>query len=121
MAEIVQTSTPVSPITTSLMPQVTTALTRVPIMSPLHEPTWTHPIVISPPVVHTFPPYHVTPPNMERAPPPQLPPPRDYNTRKHIKHASANFVASIIDEPILNPVIPQVEKFVINSKTGITR
>ena len=52
-------------------------------------------------------------------PPPQLPPPRQHNTRQkqHRKKESANFVAVITDKSILKPVNPQLENSVMNYET----
>ena len=112
---------PVLPVPTSSTPKVTIQPPRVTTMSPLSEPARTHPRVMSPAVVHTIPPYPVTPPRLERGPPPKLLPPRNYNTWKCRKQAPAKFMAAITDEPILNPVNPQVENYVINSETRVAK
>ena len=90
-------------------------------MSPLREPAQTHPRVISPPVIHTIPPYPVTTPKVGRVPPPQLPPPQWYNIRKCRKQAPTIFVSPITGETIQNLVNHQVANYVINSKTRVTQ
>ena len=100
---------------TSPMPQVTIPLPKVPIMSPQQEPDWAHPRVLSPPAIHTIPtepikllgckgelhnnylhPGSITP------------------GKKYRKQAPANFVAARMDKPILQPVKPQLNNFVMN-------
>ena len=110
-AEKFETGALVHLIPASPIPQVTIPLPR----------SRTNPRVLSPPVVHTIPPDPVTPRRVESGPPPKILSPRRYNTRKRRKQASANFVSPITDKNILNPVNPQVEKYVINYETRGTQ